>query len=446
MLQIPFKQFMLLFILSVGAVKTIVAKTPWQFNLLAIETADTADKQYNIVEGGAIGDGKTLNSKAIQAVIDACAQNGGGTVVIPKGIFLSGSLFLKPGVNIELQEGAVLRGSQDINDYPKINTRIEGHFEPWRAALLNADGVDHLRITGSGTLDGNGEPFWKEFYSRRKADNKTTNLSVERPRLTFIRDSKDVTIHGITFLNSGFWNLHIYRCQNVTVDHCRFQAPSGAVPDNHAPSSDGIDIDSSQDITVSNCFFSVGDDDIALKGSKGPFAMQDADSPPVERIHIYDCVFEEGGGIVTCGSEATLVRDVDIKRCITRGPTVLRLKLRPDTPQQYENISIEDITMEGSGAIFKVSPWTQYFDLKGQAPPKALVQNIRIFNIHGTAGSFGEITGHAETTIKNIVVKKVDLQLKSTDFKIGNVQGLQFKKVKVNGKKMDAPGKATVKV
>lgn len=439
MTSINFKLFMLLLVLSAGTAKPLIAKTPDLFNLQALAGDYSADKQYNIAEGGAIADGKTLNTKTIQAVIDACAQGGGGTVVVPKGIFLTGSLFLKPGVNMELQEGAVLRGSQDINDYPKINTRIEGHFEPWRAALLNGDHVDHLRISGSGTLDGNGEPFWKEFYSRRKADSKTTNLSVERPRLTFIQDSKDVTISGITFLNSGFWNLHIYRCQNVTVTHCRFQAPSGAVPDNHAPSSDGIDIDSSQDITISNCFFSVGDDDIALKGSKGPFAMQDADSPPVERIHIYDCVFEAGGGIMTCGSEATLVRDVDIKRCITRGPTVLRLKLRPDTPQQYENITIEDITMEGNAAIFKVSPWTQYFDLKGQAPPEALVQNIKITNVHGTGGSWGEITGHGETTIKNIQVKKVDLQLKSSDFKLGNVQGLQFKKVKVNGKKMKAP-------
>jgi polygalacturonase len=444
MLHFSFKQLLLFFLLSLSVMKSSIAKTPEQYNWLSMEEGNNAEKRYNIVDGGAIGDGKTINTKNIQIVIDKCAQDGGGTVVIPKGTFLSGSLFLKPGVNMELQEGAVLRGSQDINDYPKINTRIEGHFEPWRAALINGDHVDHLRITGSGTLDGNGEPFWKEFYGRRKADSKTTNLSVERPRLAFIQDSKDVVVSGITFLNSGFWNLHIYRCQNVTVEYCRFQAPSGAVPDNHAPSSDGIDIDSSQDITVSHCFFSVGDDDIALKGSKGPFAMDDKDSPPVERIHIYDCVFEAGGGIMTCGSEATLVRDVDIKRCITRGPTVLRLKLRPDTPQQYENITIDDVTMEGGGVIFKVAPWTQYFDLKGQAPPTALVHNIKISNVHGTANSLGEISGHAQATIRDIVVKNVDLQLKNTDLKLGNVQALQFKKVKVNGKKMKAPvaGKA----
>jgi alpha-L-rhamnosidase len=198
-------------------------------------------------------------------------------------------------------------------------------------------------------------------------------------------------------------------------------------------------VDSSQDIAIRHCFFSVGDDCIALKGSKGPFAMQDKDSPAVERVQITDCIFEAGGGIVTFGSEATIVRDVDIKRCTTLGPTVLRLKLRPDTPQQYENINMSDITMVDGGVIFKVSPWTQYFDLNGQAPPKALVRNIRISNVHGTGDSFGQITGHDQTTISNILVEDVDVQLKSTALQLGNVQNLRFRKVKVNGKLMPVP-------
>lgn len=432
-------QFILIFTFALITLTSGIPKTSSTETLLEATIRQGREKRYNIAEHGAVGDGKTLNTKAIQAVIETCAQNGGGTVLIPKGTFVSGALFLKSGVNLELQEGAVLKGSTDINDYPKIITRIEGHFEPWRAALLNGDHVDHLRISGKGTLDGSGEPFWKEFYSRRKADSKTTNLNVERPRLTFIQNSTDVRISGITFLNSGFWNLHLYRCQKVTVEDCRFQAPSGAVPDNHAPSSDGIDVDSSQDVTIRRCFFSVGDDDIALKGSKGPFAMQDKDSPPVEKIRIEDCVFEAGGGIVTFGSEATIVRDVIVKRCITKGPTVLRLKLRPDTQQQYENVSISEIVMENGGAIFKVSPWTQYFDLKGQAPPKAIVHNINIKDVRGTGASLGEITGHAQATITDIVLKDVDVQLKSTDFKVGNVQKLDFENVKVNGNAMTAP-------
>ena len=390
-------------------------------------------KLYNITAHGALGDGTTLNTTAIQATIDECAAKGGGTVVIPKGVFLSGALFLKQGVNLEIQQDAVLKGSTDINDYPKGITRIEGHFEPWRAALINADKLDHLHITGKGMLDGNGEPFWKLFYSKRSADPKTTNLSVERPRLAFIQNCKDVLISGISFHNSGFWNLHLYRDQNVKVDNCRFEAPSGRVPDNHAPSSDGIDVDSSQDIDIGSCFFSVGDDDIALKGSKGPFALQDKDSPAVERIHIHDCVFEAGGGIITCGSEATIVRDVVADHCITRGPVVLRLKLRPDTPQQYENISISDITIEANTVVIAVAPWTQYFDLKGQPAPTSVVHNISLANIKGTGSSLGKIQGNPGTNISGVSLKNFDLKLKNADFSPANVKDLVMDNIVVNG-------------
>jgi polygalacturonase len=396
------------------------------------------NKTYNIAEHGAIADGTTLNTKAIQSVIDDCANNGGGTVVIPKGEFLSGALFLKPGVNLELQEGAILKGSTDINDYPKVMTRIEGHFEPWRTALINGDKVDHLRITGGGMLDGNGAPFWKEFYSRRDANPKTTNLDVERPRLTFIQHSADVQIKNIKFHNSGFWNLHLYHCHNLLIENCRFEALHGSKP-NNAPSSDGIDVDCSQDVTISKCFFSVGDDDIALKGSKGPFAMQDTASPPVERIHIKDCEFEAGGGIVTFGSEATIVRDVDVEHCITHKPTVLRLKLRPDTPQQYENIRINDITMENGSVIFNVSPWSQYFDLKGQQPPKSLVRNVVISNIKGTGGSLGKIIGNPNTEFGEIILKNANVQLKTTDFELSKLSSLKFENVTVNGAAFATP-------
>ncbi len=400
--------------------------------LLAVNSqAGSKDKRYNIAERGAVADGNTLNTKAIQATIDECAKKGGGTIVIPKGVFMSGALYLKPKVIIEMLEGSVLKGSTNIEDYPKAITRIEGHFEPWRAALLNADKADHLRITGKGTLDGNGKPFWMEFYNRRTADRTTTNLSVERPRLAFIQNSKDVVISGITFLNSGFWNLHLYRDQNIKVDACRFVAPGGKVPDDHAPSSDGIDVDSSQDVEIGNCYFSTGDDDIALKGSKGPFAMQDKDSPPVERIYIHDCVFESGGGIMTCGSEATIVRNVKVERCTARNVNVLRLKLRPDTPQQYENISLTDITMEGTATLFNVSPWTQYFDLKGQQPPHSMIRNVTLNNVKGTGKTLGQITGTPNTNLGTISLKNADIRV--TDASTEKIKALTTENVTVNG-------------
>ncbi|MEO6392488.1 MAG: glycosyl hydrolase family 28 protein, partial [Pyrinomonadaceae bacterium] len=296
----------------------------------------------SITDFGAIGDGTTLNTTIIQKAIDQLSSKGGGTLVITKGVFLTGAIFLKPGVNLYLDEAAVLKGSTDRKDYPKLRTRIEGHFEDWLPALINADGVDHLRIGGKGTLDGNGVPFWKDFWARRLVNRATTNLDVERPRLALIQNSRDVQISGITFKDSGFWNLHLYRCKNVLVETVRFEVQNGLL----APSSDGIDIDSSQNVTVRGCTFRVDDDAVCLKGTKGPFAMNDRDSPPVEHIRVIDCIFERGHGVLTVGSEATIVRDVVVERIKVVGPIALvRLKLRPDTPQLYEDIHYRDSTL-----------------------------------------------------------------------------------------------------
>jgi polygalacturonase len=391
-----------------------------------------AQKMVDVTKVGVVGDGITLNTVRIQSAIDELSSKGGGILVFPKGVFLSGAIFLKPGVNLRLESDAVIKGSTDHRDYPKMMTRIEGHFEEWLPALINADKTDHLRISGSGTLDGNGVPFWDDFWARRKANPKTTNLEVERPRLMFIQNSKDVKITGITFKDSSFWNLHLYRCQKVVVENVRFEVQNGL----RAPSSDGIDIDSSQNVTVRGCNFRVDDDAVCLKGSKGPFAMDDKESPPVEHIRVTDCTFERGHGVVTLGSEATIIRDVVVEKIKVTGPIALvRLKLRPDTPQLYENIHFRDITVDSTGAIFEVRPWSQFFDLKGQAPPKSIVRNITISNIKGNYGSFGEIQGNpGQTTISDIKLEKIDVRLKNENLKTVEVKNLRIKQVKVNGK------------
>jgi polygalacturonase len=392
----------------------------------------SAQKRFLVTEFGAVGDGATLNTAKIQSAIDQISSKGGGTLVIPKGVFMSGAIFLKPRVHLHLDEGAVVKGSTDRRDYPKMLTRIEGQQIEWLPALINADKVDGLRITGSGTFDGNGVPFWEEFWTRRRANPATTNLDVERPRLALIQNSKDVKISGVTFKDSGFWNLHIYRCKGVVVENAKFEVKDGL----RAPSSDGIDIDSSQNVTIRGCTFRVDDDAIALKGTKGPFAMADKNSPPVENIRVIDCIFERGHGVLTLGSEGTIIRKVVIERAKVVGPIVLmRLKLRPDTPQQYENIHYRDITVNSTGALIEVRPWRQFFDLKGQPPPNSVVRNISMTNVRGSYGSFGEIQGNPnQTTISNIKLENIDVQLKNEGLKAVNVKDLRLKNVKVNGK------------
>jgi polygalacturonase len=379
-----------------------------------------------------IGDGTTLNTLVIQSAIDKIAKDGGGTLTIPKGVFLTGSLFLKPGVNLHLDKGAVLKGSTDRKDYPVMRTRVEGHFENWLPALINADQTDHLRITGSGTLDGNGAPFWNAFWDARKEDSKTTNLSVPRPRLALIQNSKDVEISGITFKDSGFWNLHLYRCEDVLVENVRFQIPEGV----KCPSTDGTDIDSSRNVTIRNCTYRVDDDCIALKGSKGPLAMDDKDSPPVENIRVTGCTFERGHGVVTLGSEATLVRDVIVEDCKVVGPiNLVRFKLRPDTPQRYEDIHYRNITLDSDGGVLvQARPWKQYFDLMGHQPPQSIVRNITLSNITGRHGSLGEIAGNpGQTTISDITFTDINLKLNDRKFTARDVKGLKMTDVTVNG-------------
>jgi polygalacturonase len=352
--------------------------------------------------------------------------------VIPKGLFRSGSLFLKAGVELHLEEGAVLLGSNRIEDYPVRETRIEGHFEPWRMALINAQQLDGVRITGAGKIDGNGLMFWAAFWQRRKENPNGTNLEVERPRLMFIDRCSSVRIAGLTIRDSGFWNVPLYLCHDVILDGLDIVAPTNGPV--RAPSTDGIDVDSCQDVTIRHCHISVGDDCIALKGTKGPLADHDADSPPVENITIEDCTFGDGGGI-TCGSEATIVRNVTIRRCSFNGHNnVLRLKLRPDTPQHYENIVVEDIKVEGDVRIIDVAPWRQFFDLKGQPPPARQANTVTFRNITGSARSLGRITGNPGDTLRDFTFQNVNLTVTDEKFERDPAVRITAENVIVNGK------------
>jgi len=427
---------------------------------------DASAKRFVISEFGAVADARTLNTAAIQKAIDAAAVDG-GTVEIPAGTWLSGSIFLKKGVDLHLAENAVLLGSTRIEDYPKLETRIEGRVQPWRMALVNAQEMDSVRIGGQGVLDGNGITYWAQFWQRRRENPQCTNLEVERPRLMFIDRCTDVRIEGISLRYSGFWNLHLYRCSDVLIEGLTITAPTrhtkhrnymtGAilkgmqkdagtrnlpVSDNIlGPSTDGIDIDSSQRVTIRKCYISVNDDNIALKGSKGPLADQDKDSPPVEDILIEDCEFGDGNGMITCGSEATVIRNITVRNCrITGDATLLTLKLRPDTPQHYENILIENITLEGGmGRVLNIAPWTQFFDLKGHTPPTRKVNNITLRKIRGEFHTLGTLRGNPGDTLSDITLEDVDLKLTDTVFSPGKVRNLVFKNVMVNGTPRTTP-------
>lgn len=430
----PFRRILPLVLLAAfnaSAVSPLAVAQP------ARATGASSAQRLSVVEAGAAGDGATLNTSVIQAGIDRLAANGGGTIVVPAGVFVTGALFFKPGVHLHLEKDAVLQCSTDLANFPPRRTRIEGHFEDaFTPALINADACDGLRISGEGTLDGAGRPIWDLFWKMRSETTDRANfknLSIARARLALIENSRDVSIEGIAFKDSQFWNLHLYKCQNVTVRNLRI-----SVPDDYrqAPSSDGIDVDSCQDVTIQGCHFSVTDDCIAMKGSKGPFAMDDKDSPPVERIRISDCVFKRGHAAVTLGSEATLVRDVVVENCRVLGAmSVLNFKLRPDTPQRYEDIHYRGITLENAGGtLISMQPWRQFFDLKGQPPPRSIVRKISLSDIKGSYGAFGTIRGNPDQTeIGEIALENIDVQLARPTLRMPATDSVRIKNVMVNG-------------
>lgn len=402
----------------------------------------------SILDHGARGDATQLNTQAIQSAIDAATAQGGGRVVVPKGVFKTGALDLKPEVELHLAPDAVLLGSSDIADFPTRMTRIEGKVQPWRPALLNAAGLSHVRVTGGGTLDGNGKPYWIAFWKRRAENPKCTNLEVERPRLMYFEDCDDVLVEDLRLKDSGFWNLHVYRCRNVQLMGLTITAPHGDPPSitgdaqpwdevsvDRAPSSDGIDVDSCQNVTIRRCTISVGDDCIALKGTKGPLALEDESSPPVRNVVVEDCDFQSGHGMLTCGSEATIISNVTVRGSrVGAGVPVVRFKLRPDTPQSYENFVFENLRLEGAQALFDVKPWTQFFDLGEHEPPPSVVRNVVLRNISGSLGSLGDLRGNQGDAIMNVVLQDLDLTVGDDRFGVAEELDLEITDCAVNGK------------
>lgn len=382
---------------------------------------------------GAVSDGKTLNTDKIQATIDKVASSGGGTVVVPRGTFLSGALFLKPGVDLHLEMGAVLKSSTDMANFPPRRTRIEGHFEEsWSPALINADGCDRLRITGMGTLDGDGKPLWDLFWKlRNAADPKTfVSLSVPRARLCFIQNSKNIEVSGITFKDSQFWNLHLYNCQDGLVENCRFEIPE----DGSGPSTDGVDIDSCQNIVVRGCYFWVNDDCVALKGNRHDGLNQEPKSAPVRNVVVENCTFARGHGALTLGTEAQDISDIEMKDCVVSGKMpMLRLKLRADTPNQdYRNVRVRNIRLEGGeGKIVHV--YLYYgLNISKQEVPISKVSDVIIENISGAFGSFGTLSGGTIATISNITFRNIHVTLtESCELNIEGATGVMFDDVVV---------------
>lgn len=343
-------------------------------------------RQYVLTDYGVLAGSTEVQTQQIQAVIDRCAHEGGGVVVVPTGTFKTGALFFKQGTHLHLSEGAVLLGSDRIIDFPILTTRIEGETCKYFAALVNADGLNGFTITGKGTIDGNGLKYWQEFWIRRQWNPQCTNKDAQRPRLTYVSNSRNVTIQDVHLINSPFWTNHVYKSDHVRYLDCYIYAPTENVyapqPKRGAPSSDAIDIDVCTDVMVDDCFMHVNDDAVVLKGGKGTWADKDSTNGNCERILIQNCHYGRVHGCLTLGSESLHDRNVILRNCQTDNANrVLWLKMRPDTPQHYEYVLVENITGHCDRFLF-IHPWTQFFkpgDRKDM--PLSRCNNVTLRNI-----------------------------------------------------------------
>ncbi|WP_321289687.1 glycosyl hydrolase family 28 protein [uncultured Sunxiuqinia sp.] len=391
--------------------------------------------QFVITDYGAIGDGETINTQAIQKTIDEAARSGGGVVVIPEGRFLTGAIFFKPNTHLHVSESAILFGSDDISNFPKKPSRMEGQSIDYFPAVVNAYNVDGFTITGKGTIDGNGLNYWKAFWQRRAENPDCTNLEVSRPRLVFIQHSNDVQLQDVKLHNSGFWTTHLYKCNRVKALDLHIYSPAKPIK---APSTDAIDIDACTDVLVNGCYMEVNDDAVALKGGKGPTADEDPDNGPNKNIIIQNCEFGFCHSAVTCGSESIHNRNIIVRDCTVDGPSrVLWLKNRPDTPQLYEYILVENVTGRAQRLIY-AKPWTQFFDLKGhKTQPLSQANHITFRNIDLTCKIFADISVTEYDLLKNFTFDHVTITAENGELNKDLFDGLAINQLEVNGQLID---------
>lgn len=363
--------------------------------------------KYVITTFGAIGDGKTLNTEKIQNAINECFKNGGGVVVVPSGKFITGAIFLKQGVNLFIEKDGILKGSVRQDDYPQINTRWEGIERLWTSALINIIDVNDVKVYGEGTIDGSGTE-WPSFgrqggqqrqqLSQAERDSIMRIPRQGRPRLICFQNCHKVRITDLKFRNQAVWCLHILYCSDVIVKNLDIRAA------HTIPSSDGIDVDSSNGVTITGCYIDDNDDCISIKSGKDADGLRV--NRPSENIVVKKCRFGYGHGGVAMGSETSGgIRNVKIVNCdVDSGNWApIRFKTQPSRSGVVENIVYKDIRIKDASQAFEFNlEWRMVPPIAPPAEILPVVRNVRFINISGKVNSLGMIHGLKDSPIYDV--------------------------------------------
>ncbi|BAV07321.1 Polygalacturonase [Filimonas lacunae] len=377
----------------------------------------STQQRFLVTRYGAKGDSNTVNTQAIQTAINNCSAKGGGVVVIPKGVFLSGALFLQKGVHLQIEKGGVLKGTTNPNDYPQVHTRWEGEEQVFTAAFLNINDQEGTCIYGEGTIDGSGDEWVKQYH--RQKQSATPFPKVGRPRLICFQNCSNVRISHLQLHNQAVWCLHILYSHNVTVNHINITAQ------HNIPSSDGIDIDSSDSVHISNTFIDVNDDCISIKSGKDEDGRRV--NKPSRNIIIDSCHFAYGHGGVAMGSEVSGgIHNVLISNCVIDSDNwaPIRFKSQPSRGGVVENITYQNITLHNTRKAFEFNmAWRMVGTIRKPAEVPTIVRNILIKNVSGTVQSAGDMSGLDNSPIQNVTFENCYIKA-TTGLSLNHVTGI----------------------
>jgi polygalacturonase len=413
-------------------------------------------RDFNVTDFGAKAGGETDCTDAFAKAIAGCTASGGGRVIVPPGVYRTGAIQLKSGVNLHLTAGATIRFSQNPRDYlPLVFTRWEGmecmNYSPFIYAFEQHD----IAVTGAGTLDGNCDcdhwwPWkgrtncgWKKGDANQQAARDKLQAMVEKDvpvaervfgegsylRPSFVQPYRctGVLIEGVTIVNSPMYEVHPVLCRNVTVRNLTIRS--------HGPNNDGCDPESCTDVLIEGCMFDTGDDCIAIKSGRNRDGRRV--NVPSDNIVIRNCQMKDGHGGVTLGSECSGgIRNVFAYGCQMDSPNleqVLRIKTNSVRGGIIENIYMREVEVgQVSKAVMEIDFQYEEGDA-GAFPPTVREVEVSRLRVR-KAGMALSLRGYATAPIRGIRLIDWDVDQAGKPSVIQHVEGLERTRVRVNGK------------